>query len=197
MANSPTPELTARQAWVLEIRNGEPKLSWAQIGERMGIARTTASNAYYAAMRKVKMFGNDLGTRTPLDKGLLAPLGDEVLERRFAKFVKKLKGGFTPEVLLELLETGILKGAWRLANDESVWGRLNGKDLSLLLGHLIETRQLLRGEPTKIISMEDRRHWRELHLVLIQEGERRGYKEIDLSPSQYQKETSPTVLGNG
>ncbi len=174
MTNSLTPELTARQARVLEIRNGEPKLSWAQIAERLGVPKTTASNAYYAAMRKVKMFGNDLGTRTPLDEGLLKPLGDEALERQFAKFVKKLKGGFNTDVLLGLLETGIFKGAWRLANDESVWERLTGKDLSLLLGHLIETRQLLRGEPTKIISVEDRRGYAELMKVFIAEADRRG-----------------------
>ena len=196
MANPLTPELTARQARVLEIRNGEPKLSWAQIGERLGVPSTTASNVYYYAMRKIKKHGKDLGTQIPLDEGLLEPLGDKVLERRFAKFIKKLKGGFTTEGLLELLETGILKGAWRLANDDSVFERMNAKDLSLLLGHLIETRKLLRDEPSKIHSMEDRRHWDELGRAILEEVERRGLV-VDLPPGQYQETEPLPVLSNG
>ncbi len=60
------------------------------------------------------------------------------------------------------------------------------KELALLIGHLTETRQLLKGEPTKIISVEDRRHWDELGVALLHEVERRNLK-YDLPPSQFQE----------
>lgn len=184
------PELTARQARVLEIRNGEPKLNWAQIGERLGVPRSTASSVYYSAMRKIKKHGKDLGTQIPLNEGLLAPLEDKTLERQFAKFVKKLRGGVTNELFLGLLEKGLLKAHWILANDPTVFERLNAKELSLLISHLTETRQLLRGEPTKIISVEDRRHWDELSVALLQEVKRRGL-DINLQSSQYHEVEPP------
>lgn len=191
------PELTALQAQALELRNGEGKLSWGQVAERMGVARTTASNAYYGAMRKIKKYGDTLGTRTPLGEIALPDesLGKSKLDRQFAKFVKGLRG-VTSDVLLELLETGLLKALWRLANDDSVFARLNGKELGLLAGNLIERRQLLRGEPTKIISVEDRRHWDELSVALLQEVKRRGL-DINLPSSQYHETEPSALLNNG
>ncbi len=196
MANSLSPELTARQARVLEIRNGEPKLNWTQIGERLGVPRSTASSVYYSAMRKIKKHGKDLGTQISLNEGLLEPVVDKALERQFAKFVKKLPGGVTNELFLGLLEKGLLKAHWILANDPTVFERLNAKELSLLISHLIESRQLLRGEPTKIVSMEDRRHWDELGIALLQEIKHRGL-EVNLPPDQYQEIEPPAISNNG
>ncbi len=174
-------ELTDLQAQALELRDNGEKLSWAQIGERMGVGRSIASNAYRGAIKKAKV---------------LSEVPDEgILELRFDKFVKGLRG-VTSDVLLELLETGLLKALWRLANDSSVFARLNGKELGLLAGNLIERRQLLRGEPTKIISVEDRRHWDELSVALLQEVKRRGL-DINLPPSQFHEAESPTLLNDG
>ena len=88
------------------------------------------------------------------------------------------------------------KAFWILAHDDSVFERMNAKELSLMISHLTETRQLLKGEPTKIISVEDRRHWDELGVALLQEVERRGLK-YDLPASEF-KEIEPSVpLNNG
>ena len=174
-------ELTDLQAQALELRDNGEKLSWTEIGERMGVGRSIASNAYRGAIKKA---------------GALSELPNEgVLELQFQKFVKGLRG-VTSDVLLELLETGLLKALWRLANDSSVFARLDGKELGLLAGNLIERRQLLRGEPTKIISVEDRRHWDELSVALLQEVKRRGL-DITLPPSQYHEEEPPALLNNG
>ncbi len=190
----PDQELTAREARILKIRNGQPNLSWSQIAKQLGVPTTTASNRYYAAMKKVEKYGGDLPVRIPLSEGVLEPLEDKVLKRQFTKFVKQLKNGVTTDVLLGLLETGLLKAHWRLANDDTVFDRLNGKELSLLISHLLEKRQLLMGEPTKIVSVEDRRHWDELGVALIQELKRRklGY---DLPPSQYEVIEEPISDG--
>lgn len=178
------PELTALQAQALELRNGEKKLSWNQIAERMGVRRSSASEAYNGALRKIKKYGNNLGTRTPLSEVALPDESSDKMDRQFAKFVKKLRGGVTNELFLGLLEKGLLRACWILANDTTAFERLNAKELSLLIGHLTETRQLLRGEPTKIISIEDRRNLDELTEAWIKEATRRR-QFVDLEPGDY------------
>ena len=183
MAAGNSPRLTVRQAKAYELRTGDGKLSWRQIGERMGVAKSNAAEAYSQALVKIERFG--LEACTPPGCSLPVLSEEVALEQEFKKFIRELKGA-TNELFLGLLEKGLAKAFWILANDDSVFERLNAKELALLIGHLTETRQLLKGEPTKIISVEDRRHWDELGVALLHEVERRNLK-YDLPPSQFQE----------
>ena len=60
------------------------------------------------------------------------------------------------------------------------------RDLAIILGILIDKRQLLLGEPTQILSMQERKHVNDLIPALLQEAEARGMT-IDLSPASYEE----------
>jgi hypothetical protein len=65
--------------------------------------------------------------------------------------------------------------------DPVVLAQTGGKDLSIMLGILIEKLQLLEGKPTNILlTREERSHLNELIPVLLQEARHRG---IDLGVS--------------
>jgi len=68
--------------------------------------------------------------------------------------------------------------------DEFAISSAKPRDLAIILGILIDKRQLLLGEPTQILSMQDRKHVNELIPVLLQEAEARGMT-IDLTPASY------------
>jgi hypothetical protein len=48
------------------------------------------------------------------------------------------------------------------------------RDLAVVLSILVEKRQLLRGEPTQIMSMAERKHMADILPLLLKEAERRG-----------------------
>ena len=50
----------------------------------------------------------------------------------------------------------------------------SARDLAVVVSILVEKRQLLRGEPTQILSMEERRHMADILPMLLKEAERRG-----------------------
>lgn len=60
------------------------------------------------------------------------------------------------------------------------------RDLAIILGILIEKRQLLRGEPTQIMSVNERQHLEELVPALIEEARLRGMT-VDLTPADYRE----------
>lgn len=60
------------------------------------------------------------------------------------------------------------------------------KDLAVIVSLLIEKRQLLLGEPTQILSTQERRHINELIPELVKEARNRGM-EIDLGPGSYEE----------
>ena len=73
------------------------------------------------------------------------------------------------------------KIALTLANlDEFALSRANARDLSGLLAVLVDRRQLLKGEPTAIISAEDRRSLNELVPIIVAEAKRRGMAPADI-----------------
>ena len=68
--------------------------------------------------------------------------------------------------------------------DDYTLANANAKDLAIIVGILMEKRQLLRGEPTQILSIEERAGMSDLIPKLLREAERRGlsvgvYKTID------------------
>lgn len=50
----------------------------------------------------------------------------------------------------------------------------SARDLAVVVSILVEKRQLLRGEPTQILSIEERQHMAEILPLLLKEAERRG-----------------------
>jgi DNA-binding CsgD family transcriptional regulator len=58
--------------------------------------------------------------------------------------------------------------------DDKVMAEASARDLGLMAGVLIEKRQLLRGEPTQIISDHERKKLNELLPLAIAEAQRRG-----------------------
>lgn len=58
--------------------------------------------------------------------------------------------------------------------DDKVMAEASARDLGLMAGVLIEKRQLLRGEPTQIVSDHERKKLHELVPLLIAEAQRRG-----------------------
>lgn len=65
--------------------------------------------------------------------------------------------------------------------DDTVFAKANLRDLSIALSILIEKRQLLRGEPTQILSTEERTTLDISIPLIVKEAQRRGML-IDLAP---------------
>jgi hypothetical protein len=65
--------------------------------------------------------------------------------------------------------------------DDFALSQSSAKDLAIVMGILIEKRQLLKGEPTQIISTEDRSKLINIMPLLIVEAKRRGLT-IDMNP---------------
>lgn len=68
--------------------------------------------------------------------------------------------------------------------DEHALSRANIRDLASLVALFVDRRQLLRGEPTQIASIEDRRAMNEIMPLLLREAQRRGVT-IDLPTEDY------------
>ncbi len=66
--------------------------------------------------------------------------------------------------------------------DDEVLAASSAKDLAIVLGIMIEKRNLLRGEPTHIFSSTERQSLDELMPQLMKEAERRGLTiEMEMS----------------
>ncbi len=160
------PELTELQATALNLREQE-RLNYTQMGERMGVTKSSARKAHLTAVRKREVFG---------------PRIDDDLDRRFTEWRKAING-VTDETFVSLLEEGTLKALWLLVEDEAALKNLSGKELSTVAGNLLEKRQLLRGEPTAITRFEDIKKLDEVAELLNAELQRRG-KLIDVTPEK-------------
>ena len=106
--------------------------------------------------------------------GMQKPVSDGLIHRLRVKYngalmeVKSLK---TQEIL-DLLNRRIHLGLQYL--DDKVMAEASARDIMMGLGIMIEKRQLLRGEPTQIISDHERKKLHELVPELLKEAQRRG-----------------------
>lgn len=106
--------------------------------------------------------------------GLSNAVSDSVLRRLKVKFfgavmeVKALKTQEIVRVIEEKLDM------IRFYLDDKVMAEASARDLMLGMGVLVEKRQLLRGEPTQIISDLERKRLHELLPLAIAEAQRRG-----------------------
>jgi len=130
----------------------------------------------------------------------------------FEGLVTRLRAQYQPVVReLENIHTGqLLRQLETKANmaleylDDYALAQSSAKDLAIIVGILLEKRQLLRGEPTQIISMEERQGLDELTQQLVKDARRRGLT-IDmtaedvkvLEPSQERATRPRSGAGDG
>ena len=128
----------------------------------------------------------------PLQSFMAAAKALGLKPRTTQRLVQRLRAQYQPilselrkfqkDQFLELLEDRAHR-ALEYMDDYSL-ANANAKDLAIIVGILMEKRQLLRGEPTQILSIEERAGMGELIPRLLQEAERRGlsvgvYKTIE------------------
>jgi hypothetical protein len=106
--------------------------------------------------------------------GLPERAGEALLRRLRSKFfgvITECRNLKTNEIL-ELLGQRIHLGLQYL--DDKAFAEASARDIMIGLAGLMEKRQLLRGEPTQIVSEVERKKMHELTPLLIQEAQRRG-----------------------
>lgn len=116
-------------------------------------------------------------------------------------FIKRLRvqGGAFKETVQklgrrELVEKLDEKVALGLAYmDDFALSGMDGKDLAIMIGILIEKKQLLEGRPTQILSFEERKHLGELLPAYVREAQRRGIT-IDATAVELREEPRPLVI---
>jgi len=81
--------------------------------------------------------------------------------------------------LIQYLDDRALKALEYM--DDAVFAEAPLRDLAVTMGILIEKRQLLRGEPTQILSVEERSSLDDLIPMIVDEAQRRGMA-IDNNP---------------
>lgn len=113
--------------------------------------------------------------REALREAGLPPAASEALIRRLRT---KFYGAFTAvknlktQEILDLLGQKIHLALTYM--DDKVMGEASFRDLALGTTAMIEKRNLLKGEPTQIVSDYERKKLHELLPLLIAEGQRRG-----------------------
>lgn len=119
------------------------------------------------------------------DVGLSPTVVKRMIERIKAKYQPVL--GELQEVktkdLVALLEDRAHRALLYL--DDQALAKSSAKDLAIIAGITIEKRNLLRGEPTQILSVEERHTLNELIPLIVAEGERRNMT-IDLNAEEVQ-----------
>ena len=93
--------------------------------------------------------------------------------------------------ILALLDHCIRDVMESLASED--WSKVGARDKAVIGGILIDKRQLLSGEPTAIISVDDRRSIEELSEAFFKEAKRRKLM-VDLTPDQYSNVTPKVAL---
>lgn len=78
--------------------------------------------------------------------------------------------------------------------DDKVASEASARDLAMAMAQLVEKRALLRGEPTQILSHEERKKLHEVLPLAIAEVQRRG---LTIPGAVIEKIVEPTVAVNG
>jgi DNA-binding CsgD family transcriptional regulator len=122
------------------------------------------------------------GMTEPLQKLMDAMEANGVPDRAAQALIRRLKTKFFDTVTevrnLKTIEIDDMLGKkihlFLSYMDDKVVGEASARDLAMGVAQLIEKRQLLRGEPTQIISDHERKKLNELTPLLIEEARRRG-----------------------
>ena len=122
----------------------------------------------------------------------------ERVRQKYPGLSRELKRVKTSD-LLDLVEDRA-HGALE-AIDDSVYDQMRaggkGKDLAIVAGILLEKRQLLRGEPTHILSVSERQGLNQLVPMIVKEAARRGMlvsqhgPMVDVTPQPVERSVRP------
>ena len=120
------------------------------------------------------------------------------VRRNYPGLSRELKRVKTSD-LLDLVEDRA-HGALE-AIDDTVYDQMRaegkGKDLAIVAGILLEKRQLLRGEPTHILSVSERQGLNQLVPMIVKEAARRGMlvsqhgPMVDVTPQPVERSVRP------
>lgn len=108
----------------------------------------------------------------------------ERLEKRYLPVSNKIKAFKTSELLGKIDEKIAMSLEYM---DEVQFATAGLKDNAIAFSILVEKRQLLRGEPTQIFSVEERKNLNDLIPDLLREAKRRGYT-YDVNPTHHNDE---------
>ena len=130
-----------------------------------------------------------LAKRLGMPEGTAREVYDR-FNRKYRVVVETLRKANTVDIL-KLVDHCIIEVMESLSIED--WSKVGARDKMVIAGILVDKRQLLSGEPTAIVSVEDRRSLAALTKAMIQEGKKRGY-EVDLTPDQYQNVTPKVAI---
>lgn len=139
--------------------------------------------------------GQDCG----LDPGQMSRLLSRV-RAKYQPVLSELKTVKAGE-LVNLLEDRAYRALEYL--DDFALAKSSAKDLAIVAGIMLEKRQLLKGEPTHILSTTERMSMSELVPLLVQEAEKRGLTllnegdMVDITPAEPERAARPRVRVRG
>lgn len=118
--------------------------------------------------------------------GIAHQTAHDLYERLRTEYLPELETlrKYTTDEFLALIDNRIGRALEHLTDEKLEKAEV--RDLAVAIGILVEKRQLLRGEPTSIISVEDRRRLTDLIPLLVAEAARRG-EIIDLNPGDFSR----------
>ena len=157
--------LTEKQRRVVSLRDDRGfKLS--EIAEELNMDVGNVGHCYARAQAKMLQAG---------------PPPTQELQEACDAALAAIRGKIDDKVLSAASAEISYMALWRLAHDPQIWNRASVKDLAAVAGMMVDKRQLLRGEPTQVIKIQDIRKLDEMAKALHEEMERRGLL-VDVTP---------------
>ncbi len=172
--------LTEKQRRVVSLRDGHG-LTSAEIARKLGMKKQNVETCYNRA--KVKI----------LERG--PPPSQDLQETCDAAF-KPLEGKVDDKTLSAQFGEVSWRANWRLLNDPQILNRASARELASIAALAAEKRQLLRGEPTQVIRIQDVRKLDEMAKALHDEMERRGML-VDVTPEPGADAPAKNANGGG
>jgi len=168
-----TPTDRQREAYRLRTENG---LTYDEIGKRLGVSTTRASDLCTQAYKKIRQRNKGAPSphRFPMEhfKAEVAPQ-PPALSPGMRQQLEQAMAKATPASVLADIERSIAACA-RLLNNMDVLARSSPSQLGKLMKDLTDVRALMRGEPTQIVQITDVRKMDELGRMLLEELQRRN-----------------------
>ena len=120
-------------------------------------------------------------TQLARDVGLPTGTADALVKRLETRYLPLTNAveKVTTKTIKRDIETALPKLLKRLADDDLIKAA-NLRDISVATNILIDKRQLLMGEPTQILTVEERRTLNEITPALVQEMARRNMPVLDV-----------------
>lgn len=188
-------EPTPREREAMECRTGPPERTWVEVGEIMKISGDTARKLYYKGLDRAGV------SREAIAKGTRGILPPQIPGESTSPATSQIFNEVRSERLVAILDHNAEKLALNIANrsDEEL-NKENVRNISIALGIHLEKRALLKGDPTEIVELTDRRKMGDLLELMLGEAERRGLivkadtKVIDVAVKTEQRQA---VVGYG